>query len=89
MLIYIISPEANWKSEHSMNVIIVITLRIASLTSNSNCRTEAFELLRKYRLILSHWIEGLEKVLESTADWDRIQTVQRNLLVCVHNPYLS
>ena len=65
-----------------MNVIIVITLRIASLTSNNDCRTEALGLLRKFRLILSNWIEGLETVLDNTADFDRIQGIQQNLLVC-------
>ena len=72
-----------------MSVIVLITLRIASLTNSGDRRTEAFEILRKCRLILSNWIEGLESVLESTADWDRIQRIQQNLLVCVHGSYLS
>ena len=63
-----------------MRLIIIVTSRILSLTSNEQCRVSAIGTLHKCRLILVDWIKALEKVLETTIEGERIQKVQQNLL---------
>ena len=63
-----------------MRLIIIVTSRILSLTSNKDCRASALGTLLKCRLIIVEWIKALEAVLETATEDDRIRRVQRNLL---------
>ena len=63
-----------------MMLIIVVALRIVNLTSDEDCRLRALRILHECRQIMLDWTESLSKLLESTADNDRIQRVQQNLL---------
>lgn len=76
----IILAELNWRSEHTMRLVIVITLRTFSLTKHSECCGSALKILHKCRQILSSWMKDLEKLLENTIAGDRVQTLQQTLL---------
>ena len=70
----------NWKSDHTMMIVIVVALRITNLTSDEDCRLCALTILHKCRQIILDWIGSLSKLLESTADSDQIQRIQQFLL---------
>ena len=63
-----------------MLLLIMLTLRIMSLTRDHGCQIWASEILRKIRLILWNWIEKLEKLLEGVSEGSQVQKFQRNLL---------
>lgn len=63
-----------------MMLVIIVALRIVSLTSDEESRSCALNTLHRCRQIMLDWTESLSKLLESTGDNDQIQKVQQNLL---------
>lgn len=91
------SISANWKSDHAMLSLIVVVLRVSSLSSDANVVTNALDLLRKMRSVTKHWTSILATIVAKCVEPDQIFKSQQRLfkaaVLCkmtfdVDTPYL-
>ncbi|KAL8827109.1 MAG: hypothetical protein Q9170_007144 [Blastenia crenularia] len=73
------SIQANRKSIHTMNTLIVLLLRIASLASK-DVTMRALELLRDCRSTLFQWTGGLQEALRGTTSAKQVLNIRGSLL---------
>ena len=67
--------EANWKEQQTMGIIIVISLRIISLTVSSITRERAILLVLHARCTAMHWCRDLDAMLhDGRSDEDSEKT---------------
>ena len=74
------SIEANWKSDHALWTMIVITLRCLSLTLDDGAAIECMRILRRVRQTAQTWVLDLLRQLESATDKGQIQKLDLRLL---------
>ena len=74
------SFKANWRSDHAILTLIVIVLRILSLSSDLDIIESALGLLHKIRAAVVDWTEILRVMLHEVVDSHRIARIQQRLL---------
>ncbi len=74
------SISANWKSDHTMLLLVMLVLRVSSLSSDTNVVSDALDLLNKMRSVAQHWISILAAVLDKCVEPDQISKLQHRLL---------
>lgn len=74
------SISANWKSDNAMLSLIVIVLRVLSLSSDTNVDSIALELLQKMRAVTGQWTEILGSILHKAIEPTQILKLQQRLL---------
>ncbi|KAL8688747.1 MAG: hypothetical protein Q9224_004808, partial [Gallowayella concinna] len=72
--------EANRQCYYILEVLIVLTLRILSLTREDHLKAHAVRLLQTCRAVAFRWVQGLEESLRTTTDPTEIVGVRRSLL---------
>ncbi|KAI9776497.1 MAG: hypothetical protein M1839_009531 [Geoglossum umbratile] len=73
--------EANWKEDHSMAMLIALTLRLLSLSpEQSDVVSNAIQLLQKMRDIALRWARELVTQLHKITEGTRATAVQQRLL---------
>lgn len=76
----LVSISANWKSDNAMFLLIVIVLRVLSLSSDTNVNSVALDLLQKMRVVTGQWTEILGSILHNAVESTQILKVQQRLL---------
>ena len=76
----LVSISANWKSDNAMFLLIVIVLRVLSLSSETNINSVALVLLQKMRVVTGQWTEILGSILHNAVEPTQILKLQRRLL---------
>lgn len=72
--------EANWKSDYAMMLLVNITLRTLSLTSDSNAVSLSLDTLRRIRAITRKWMGALRDLLHKATKEAQVQGLQHRLL---------
>ena len=74
------SISANWKSDNAVLVLIVIVLRVLSLSSDTNVNDIAIDLLQKMRFVTGQWTDFLGSSLQKSVEPEQILKLQQRLL---------
>ena len=74
------SISANWKSDNAMLLLIVIVLRVISLSPDTNVNSNALDLLQKMRMVTAQWIGILGPILHKAVEPKQILMLQQRLL---------
>ena len=74
------SIRANWKSDYTMQVLIVVTLRVLSLCTHQEVAEIACTLVLHLRTTIYEWTKILASVLHKAEDAQRISKLQARLL---------
>lgn len=73
------SISANWKSDNVMFLLIVVVLRVLSLSPDTNVNTVALALLQKMRVVTEQWTENLGSILHNAVEPRQILRLQQRL----------
>ncbi|MCJ1462481.1 hypothetical protein MMC07_001083 [Pseudocyphellaria aurata] len=65
--------EANWKELNSMNLLVILSLRMLSLVRNRSMIQDSLQLLAKLRRISLQWTRDLAQALRESDDSDKSQ----------------
>lgn len=76
----LVSISANWKSDNAMYILIVIVLRVLSLSSDTNMNSIALDLLQKMRVVTGQWTNILGSILHKAVEPTQISKLQQRLL---------
>ena len=74
------SISASWKSDHAMMLLIVVVLRVLSLSVDTNVANDALDLLRSMRTVTKQWTSDLVKMIANCSEPDQISKLQQRLL---------
>lgn len=72
--------EANWRSDHSMMLLIKLTFRALSLAPDDQNISQALNILTRIRAILRGWLEALRDLLHRATKEPQVQNLQHRLL---------
>ena len=72
--------EANWKSDYCMMLLLNLTLRALSITSDNDVVSLALDILRRIRTITRKWMGALRDLLHKATKEDQVQNFQDRLL---------
>ena len=73
------SIGANWKSDHALLLLLVITLRLLSLCTGINLISSALAILNQIRGIAEKWTHDLVGILHKSKDDEQIVKVRRRI----------
>lgn len=65
--------EANWKELNSMNLLVLLSLRLLSLVKNRSMIEKALQLLARFRQITLRWTRELAQAMRQSNDNDQPQ----------------
>lgn len=74
------SIGTNWKSDHAMLLLIMLILRVLSLSTESDVDEIALNLLQDTRTVVHAWTEALVSILHKTTNTEQISKLQQRLL---------
>ena len=74
------SIRANWKSDHTMQVLTVVTLRVFSLCNDQEVAEVAHSLLQDLRTTIYEWTNVLASILHEAEDPQHISKLQARLV---------
>ena len=72
--------EANWRSDHSMMLLLNLTLRALSLAQDDQNISLALDMVTRIRKILRVWLEALRDLLHRATEEPQVQNLQHRLL---------
>ena len=72
--------EANWQTDYAMFLLIKLTLRALSLTSDDHNVSLALHTLKRMREITQTWMGELRSLLHETSKEAQVQNLQHRLL---------
>ena len=72
--------QANWKSDYTVQILIMLVLRVVSLNLEQEVIETALGLLQHIRLITYEWTDMLSSILYKAINQQQIQRLQTRLL---------
>ena len=74
------SIHGNWKSDHAMAVLIVLTLRVLSLTSSEEIVRHTIGILRRIRTATKQWTRMIGNMLPDAKGSEQASSLSTSLL---------
>ncbi|KAL8970029.1 MAG: hypothetical protein Q9183_001709 [Haloplaca sp. 2 TL-2023] len=74
------SMRANRQSHYAMHIVIILLLRVHSLTADHTSIKKALDLLQECRVATFTWVCGLEESLRTAVEPEQISAIRNNLL---------
>ena len=68
--------KANWKSDHALSLLIIITLRTLSLSTEATIVSGAMRLLQQIRAVAERWVYDLAELMHSVREEEQISKLQ-------------
>lgn len=74
------SVQANWNSDHALSLLIIITLRTLTLSTEPVIIDCAVKILRRIREVAEKWVHDLVEVLHEVYEDKQISRTQRRIV---------
>lgn len=72
--------EANWNSDHALSLLVIITLRTISLSTEAVIVNSAVKILHRIRDVAEKWVHDLAKLMHEAYADEQISKLQRRIL---------
>lgn len=72
--------EANWNSGHALSLLVVITLRTLSLSTEATIISSAVKVLHRIRDVAEKWVDDLTKIMQKIYEDEQTSKLQRRIL---------
>ncbi len=72
--------EANWNSDHALSLLVIITLRTLSLSTEAIIIGSAVKVLYRIREVAEKWVHDLAKLMHISYEDDQISKLRHRIL---------